>query len=136
MAIMVVGDSTVKLVAGVDPNRTDVTPKKFVPVIVTELPPLAEPEDGTTCVTVGPESFVEAWTIQSLPSYRNHTAVALPYSSTTIWATAASWPVWDRSSGVACQLPPKGFVEDWVIKLLPLYLTHTAVALPLVSIAI
>ena len=61
MAIMVVGDSTVKLVAGVDPNRTDVTSTKSVPVMVTELPPLAEPEDGTTCVTVGPKKFVDDW---------------------------------------------------------------------------
>ena len=44
---------TVKLVAAVPPKLTAVAPVKLVPVIVTEVPPAAGPEDGLTRVTVG-----------------------------------------------------------------------------------
>ena len=59
MALMVVGDTTEKLVAGVDPNRTDVTSTKLAPVMVTEFPPAADPEDGLRNVMVGPRRFEE-----------------------------------------------------------------------------
>jgi hypothetical protein len=40
------------IVAGPDPNLT-VAPVKFVPLIVTDVPPAAGPEDGLIDVTVG-----------------------------------------------------------------------------------
>ena len=44
---------TVKLVAGVEPKSTAVAPVKFVPVMVTVVPPAAGPLVGLKAVTVG-----------------------------------------------------------------------------------
>ena len=44
---------TVKLVAGVEPKSTPVTPVKFVPVMVTGVPPAAGPLVGLIPDTVG-----------------------------------------------------------------------------------
>ena len=44
---------TVKVVAAVPANFTAVAPVRLVPVMVTEVPPAAGPEDGLTDVTVG-----------------------------------------------------------------------------------
>ena len=43
----------VKEVAGVAPNVTAVAPVRFVPVIVTDVPPAVGPLVGATLVTVG-----------------------------------------------------------------------------------
>jgi hypothetical protein len=51
-------DTTVKLVAGVAPNDTDVAPVNPEPVTVTVVPPAAGPEDGLTAVTAGGETQV------------------------------------------------------------------------------
>ena len=59
VAIMVVSDSTKKLMAGVDPKVTAVTSRKFVPVIVTVFPPVVGPDFGEMAVTVGPKLFEE-----------------------------------------------------------------------------
>ena len=48
-----VAEITVKLVAAVAPNLTAVAPFRFVPVMVTCVPPAAGPEVGLTAVTVG-----------------------------------------------------------------------------------
>ena len=54
--IWVPAEFTVKLVAALPPNFTEVAPVKFVPVIVTEVPPKGQfPTDGLTAVTVGAE---------------------------------------------------------------------------------
>jgi hypothetical protein len=53
VAVMVVALTTVKAVAAFPANFTDVAPVKFVPVIVTALPPADGPESGATDVTVG-----------------------------------------------------------------------------------
>lgn len=53
MAVIVVALATVKLVAAVPSNMTLMAPVKFVPVIVTVLPPEVGPEPGLTDVTVG-----------------------------------------------------------------------------------
>jgi len=58
VAVLVVALTTVKLVAAVAPNRTAVTPVKFAPVIVTEVPPATGPDVGLSPVTVGPELYV------------------------------------------------------------------------------
>ena len=54
------GVVTVRLVAvfapsaaATPPKVTDVAPARFVPVIVTEVPPVVGPVDGETCEIVG-----------------------------------------------------------------------------------
>ena len=49
----IVVDETMVNVAAVPPNDTDVAPVKFVPVIVTGVPPAVEPELRLRPVTVG-----------------------------------------------------------------------------------
>ena len=43
---------TLTLVAATPPNVT-VEPRKFAPLIVTEVPPVVGPLDGVSCATVG-----------------------------------------------------------------------------------
>jgi hypothetical protein len=52
-AVKVVAELTLNEAAALDPKSTAVAPVKFVPVMVTEVPPAVEPEDGLTFVTVG-----------------------------------------------------------------------------------
>src|SRR6202011_4007844 len=53
LAVIEVALFTVKLVAAVPPNSTAVAPVRFVPVIVTTVPPVVGPLVGLTAVTVG-----------------------------------------------------------------------------------
>ena len=53
VAVIWVAELTVKPVAGVAPKLTAVAPLKFVPVIVTVVPPATGPEVGEIDVTVG-----------------------------------------------------------------------------------
>src|SRR5205807_4825814 len=48
-----VADSTLKLVAFAAPNLTAVAPARFVPVMVTLVPPDGGPSVGLNAVTVG-----------------------------------------------------------------------------------
>ena len=57
MAIISVGETTVKLVAGTEPKLTAVTPTKVVPVMVTDVPPAVGPPVGMTLVTVGAAQY-------------------------------------------------------------------------------
>ena len=52
-AVIWVAVLTVKLVASVPPNVTEDAPVKFVPVMMTEVPPAAGPDVGARLVTVG-----------------------------------------------------------------------------------
>jgi hypothetical protein len=52
-AVICVAELTVKLVVLVEPNFTAVAPVKFVPVIVTVVPPTIEPDVGETPEMVG-----------------------------------------------------------------------------------
>jgi hypothetical protein len=52
-AVIVVELATLKLVTAVPPIVTDVAPVKFVPVIVTLVPPAVGPETGEIAVIVG-----------------------------------------------------------------------------------
>jgi hypothetical protein len=52
-AIIVLGDKTVKVVAGIPANVTAVVPLKFEPVIVTGVPPATGPDAGESLVTMG-----------------------------------------------------------------------------------
>jgi hypothetical protein len=53
VAVMVVLFTTITFVAAVPPNVTVVPAAKFVPVIVTPVPPAVDPLFGLTFVTVG-----------------------------------------------------------------------------------
>ena len=53
VAVMVVLFVTTTFVAAVPPNVTDAPVTKFVPVIVTPVPPATGPLFGDTLVTVG-----------------------------------------------------------------------------------
>jgi hypothetical protein len=53
VAVIVVAFTTVTFVAAVLPNFTVAPAAKFVPVIVTTVPPAAGPLFGLTLVTVG-----------------------------------------------------------------------------------
>ena len=52
-AVIEVSELMVKLLAGVDPNNTAVTPVKFAPLMVTGVPPQLEPELGFNPVIIG-----------------------------------------------------------------------------------
>ena len=56
VAVMLVEELTTTPVAGVLPNSTVAPAEKWVPVIVTELPPAAIPCDGLNAVTVTGET--------------------------------------------------------------------------------
>ena len=53
VAVTCVADSALSAVALAAPNLTSLAPVRFVPVIVTVLPPAAGPLVGSTFVTVG-----------------------------------------------------------------------------------
>jgi hypothetical protein len=53
VAVIEVAELTVKPVALVAPNLTAVAPVNAVPVIVTDVPPVAGPDVGEIDVTVG-----------------------------------------------------------------------------------
>ena len=56
-----VAELLVKLPLGTDvpPKLTDVAPAKFVPVIVTDVPPEVGPDVGDTAVTIGVPAAVQ-----------------------------------------------------------------------------
>ncbi len=53
VAMMEVAERTVKAVAGNEPNATAVAPVRFVPVMVTGVPPVAGPASGLTPEMMG-----------------------------------------------------------------------------------
>jgi hypothetical protein len=66
VAVMLVGESTAIVVAGVPPNNTATRPAKFVPVIVTGVPPAMSSVSGKTPVTVGAATYVN-WSDDDVP---------------------------------------------------------------------
>jgi hypothetical protein len=60
VAVIVVLLVTTTLVAAVPPNETVAPEAKFVPVIVTDVPPPVGPLLGLTPVTVGGAMYVNA----------------------------------------------------------------------------
>ena len=58
VAVIFVADSASSEVALVEPNSTSLAPVRFVPVIVTVVPPAAGPLVGSTLVTVGAGMYV------------------------------------------------------------------------------
>ena len=53
VAVTCVADSALSALALAEPNLTSLAPVRFVPVIVTVVPPAAGPLVGETFVTVG-----------------------------------------------------------------------------------
>ena len=53
MAVIEVAEVSVKLVAATVANLTEVAADRFVPVMVTEVPPATRPVVGLSPVTVG-----------------------------------------------------------------------------------
>jgi hypothetical protein len=53
VTLIAVGDRIVNTGAVTPPNETDVTPERFVPLMVTVFPPERGPEAGTKLVIVG-----------------------------------------------------------------------------------
>jgi hypothetical protein len=62
-------------------NVTAVATEKFVPVIVTDVPPAVGPDDGDTLLIVGAATYVNALL-----------AVALPPAVVTTTSTAPALP--------------------------------------------
>ena len=67
VAVIVVELTTVTPVAAAAPNVTAVALFKFVPVIVTLVPPAVEPEIGLTAVTVGGATKLNAPDVLPVP---------------------------------------------------------------------
>ena len=62
--MIVVAETTTKVVAPVDPKSTAVAPVKLVPVMATDVPPVAGPDVGVIAVIVGSgEVLVAAATV-------------------------------------------------------------------------
>ena len=59
IAVMEVALTTTTLVAALPPNVTEAGAVKFVPVIVTGVPPAGRPAFGDTFVTVGAGAYVK-----------------------------------------------------------------------------
>ena len=73
MAVILVGEFTVKLAALVAPNTTAVAPVNPVPVTVTLVPPVVGPFAGEMLVTVGKGGVVTVivFVIALLPAVFN-----------------------------------------------------------------
>lgn len=80
---MLVGESTAIVVAGVPPNSTATRPVKFVPVIVTGVPPAMSSVSGNTPVTVGAAIYVNS-SADDVPD--------VPYGVTTVTSTTPTVP--------------------------------------------
>ena len=52
MAVMEIGEFTVTAVAVMLPNLTVAEGVKLAPIMATEVPPLVEPDEGLTLITV------------------------------------------------------------------------------------
>ena len=65
--MIVVAFVTLNVVAFTPSNVTAVAPVKFVPVIVTLVPPATGPEDGLTLVTVGAATYVNPLAFEPVP---------------------------------------------------------------------
>ena len=76
-AVIVVLFTTLKLCTA-PPTVTDVAPVKFVPVMVTAVPPTMLPYTGVILVTVGGGKYVYNWFGRLVPSGATTTTLALP----------------------------------------------------------
>src|SRR4029077_6097928 len=112
-AVIEVSELTVKLAGLAVPNLTAVAPLRFVPVIVTEVPPAAGPAPGFTLAIVGtgggggsPSAGASATRTPTLPSAFPVFASLLPVALTSGCRTWAMMP-----SGPATSSIPGGAVR-------------------------
>ena len=87
VAVISVSDTTFTLVAGALPKSTAVAPLRFVPVIVTEVPPVVGPEDGVTLVSVGAVEASERITMSALVCPTASQEVAEVHDTPLSWST-------------------------------------------------
>jgi hypothetical protein len=79
VAVTLVGDVTWTAVAVVEPNMTVVVPVRWVPVMVTLVPPVVDPVVGVTDVTAGPGvTKVKAVGLEPVPCVVLTETVTLP----------------------------------------------------------
>jgi len=67
VAVTDVAEFTTTPVAAVAPNLTEVAPVRFVPVIVTDVPPAAGPLVGDSDVTAGTATYVKVAVLIDVP---------------------------------------------------------------------
>ena len=85
VAVIVVSLLTLNNVAATVPKFTALAPVKFVPVIVTDVPPAVEPDDGLTPVTVGAGGGVYVnWSLELV--------ALVPWPVVTVTSTAPRIP--------------------------------------------
>jgi hypothetical protein len=80
---MDVADTTVKDMAAAPPKDTAVVPVKFVPVMLTELPPTVYPLLGLTPVTVGDPALLNV-------NWSANEVVEVPLTLDTVISTVAA----------------------------------------------
>jgi len=78
VAVIWVAELTVKDVAGVPPKVTAVAPVKFVPVIVTVVPPAVAPELGVRDTYVGAAVYVKLLVFVAVPAGAVTTTSTVP----------------------------------------------------------
>jgi hypothetical protein len=78
IAVMLLAEFTVKLVAGVPPNSTAVAPVKPVPVMVTEVPPAVVPLAGLRPVIAGAAALIVNVAPDDVPPELVTVTVAVP----------------------------------------------------------
>lgn len=84
VAVIEVGDTTVTLLAGVDPKSTVESAENPDPVIVTVVPPLAGPEEGEMLETTGIYPKVPAFAVCPSVVTTTDTAVPVPGGDVTL----------------------------------------------------
>jgi len=103
----------------VPPKVTDVAPVKFVPVIVTTVPPEVEPEIGLKEVAVGAAEPTNVYAPPAVPPGVVTVRTANP--ADFAGATTVSW-VAELTVNAVAGVPPK-LTEDVLSKLVPVTIT-------------
>ena len=123
VAVIVVSLLTLNNVAGMAPKFTADAPVKFVPVIVTDVPPAVEPDGGLRPVTVGGGGGVYVnWSLELM--------ALVPWPVVTVTSTAPRIPAGAVAlmvlsfctAYVVAAMPPK-FTADAPVKFVPVIVT-------------
>ena len=120
--MILVAETTVKLVAATAPKTTLVAPVKLVPVMVTVVPPLVGPDLGETAVTVGaataPKSTLVAPVIvtvvpPALVAGAEEAEVTIAGDAVEVAVEVNTLP----SASTAAQMPPPGHdtEKSWLL---------------------
>jgi hypothetical protein len=124
VAVICVPLLTVNEVAVLVPTLTPVAPVKLVPVIVTDVPPAVDPEDGLTLDTAGAGSYVNwsalevalvppgvvtvTWTVPAMPAGETAEIDVELFTTTPVAALAPKLTVAPETK------PVPVIVTDWV----------------------